>query len=172
VALLRETGSSCLLVTHDPAEAMGIADRIFLMRQGRLVQTGTPQQIYRQPVDIAAARFFSECSEIQGLARHGEVATPIGSFRSPEGVSDGPVSVLLRPQALQIADGPIGLEGYILESRFEGAEAHLDVLFKGIEKPLSARVPARHLPRSGETAVFAVDSDHVLVFARAAPDPT
>ena len=66
LTLLRETRASCLLVTHDPVEAMGLADRIFLMRQGRLVQAGTPEELYRQPVDAAAARFFSDANEIRG----------------------------------------------------------------------------------------------------------
>ena len=43
LTLLRETRASCLLVTHDPVEAMGLADRIFLMRQGHLIQAGTPE---------------------------------------------------------------------------------------------------------------------------------
>ena len=83
LTLLRETRASCLLVTHDPVEAMGLADRIFLMRQGHLIQSGTPEQLYRQPVDAAAARFFSDANEMKGHVAGRVVDTPLGAFPGP-----------------------------------------------------------------------------------------
>ena len=63
--LLKETRASALIVTHDPLEAMELADRILLMRQGRLVQQGTPRELYHCPIDADAARFFSHFNEIE-----------------------------------------------------------------------------------------------------------
>src|SRR3954471_3794126 len=66
VAILRETGATTVVVTHDPEEAMRIADRIVLMRQGRIVQEGPAETLYREPVDIFAARFFCDFNEVEG----------------------------------------------------------------------------------------------------------
>lgn len=62
LALARERGISTLLVTHDPAEAIRLADRIAVLRQGRLVQLGTPEQLLEHPADAEVADFFRDCT--------------------------------------------------------------------------------------------------------------
>ncbi len=98
-----ETRASCLLVTHDPMEAMELADRIFLMRKGRLVQSGSPEELYRRPIDAAAARFFSDVNEIAGTAQDGAVTTPLGTFPAPALASGTRAVVLIRPQGIRRA---------------------------------------------------------------------
>ncbi len=167
LALLKETRATTLLVTHDPVEAMELADRILLMRQGALIQTGTPEDLYRRPVDAAAARFFSDFNEIETVVRQGQAATPVGSF--PAGLAeDTPCVVMIRPQGIRLARAGIGIEGYCIESRFIGDRVQCQLLFKGIENPLMVRLDAGGAPERGSTAMFRVDSDHVLVFAKAA----
>ena len=100
LTLLRETRASCLLVTHDPVEAMGLADRIFLMRQGHLIQSGTPEQLYRQPADAAAARFFSDTNEVRGRVAGAAVDTALGTLSRARGRSRG--------QRCRGADPPAG----------------------------------------------------------------
>lgn len=166
LTLLRETRASCLLVTHDPVEAMGLADRIFLMRQGRMVQAGTPEQLYRQPVDAAAARFFSDTNEMVGEVMAGRVETPLGSFPLPEGVRGREALVLIRPQGLRHVAQGAGLEGLVTQSRFQGDDVKCSVVFKGLDDPLTALVDARGAPVRGRTACFSVDPMHVFVFEK------
>lgn len=83
IAILREMGATTIVVTHDPEEAMRIADRIVLMRSGRIVQVGHAEAIYRAPVDLFAARFFCDFNEIDGLSKDRTVTTPIGVFPAP-----------------------------------------------------------------------------------------
>ena len=64
LALLKEEGAAVLLVTHEPEEAMRMADQIALMRDGRIVQQGAPYNVYSAPVDRAAAAFFSAISTL------------------------------------------------------------------------------------------------------------
>ena len=64
LALLRETRATCLIVTHNPAEAIRLGDRIAVMRAGRLVQAGKAEALYRNPADLFVARLFSEINEI------------------------------------------------------------------------------------------------------------
>ncbi len=166
LALLRETRATCLLVTHDPVEAMGVADRILVMRQGRLIQAGTPEALYKHPVDAATARFFSDANEIAARANGLTVETPLGTFQVPAGLEGEPVLVMLRPQGVGVTYAPSGIEGYVLESRFEGDDARCTVMFEGLEDPVMARIPARKAPPKGATALFNVDPEHVLIFPR------
>ena len=85
VAILRETGATTVVVTHDPEEAMRIADRIVLMQAGRIMQAGTAEEIYRRPADIFAARFFCDFTEVEGVGRGGRVETPVGLFAGAAG---------------------------------------------------------------------------------------
>src|SRR5918995_461327 len=75
VAILRETGATTIVVTHDPEEAMMIADRIVLMRSGQVVQQGSAEEIYTRPVDLFAARFFCDFNEVEGVIEGGRVST-------------------------------------------------------------------------------------------------
>jgi iron(III) transport system ATP-binding protein len=171
LTLLRETRASCLLVTHDPVEAMGLADRIFLMRQGRLIQAGTPEALYRKPVDAQAARFFSDTDEIRGQVSDGQVVTALGSFPCPERVKGAEALVLIRPQGIRRAEDGQGVEGLVTETRFQGDDVKCSILFKGLEEPLTALLNSRAAPPRGDTALFRVDPDHVFVFELASLQP-
>jgi iron(III) transport system ATP-binding protein len=171
LTLLRETRASCLLVTHDPVEAMGLADRIFLMRQGRLVQAGTPEELYRRPADAPAARFFSDTDEIRGLVSHGKVTTALGTFDCPPGLQGPEALVLIRPQGIRRAMDGQGVEGLVTETRFQGDDVKCSIIFKGLEEPLTALLDSRVAPLRGETALFRIDHDHVFVFESAGLQP-
>jgi iron(III) transport system ATP-binding protein len=171
LTLLRETRASCLLVTHDPVEAMGLADRIFLMRQGHLIQSGTPEQLYRQPVDAAAARFFSDTNELKGQVAGAEVQTALGVFPLPKHVSGPEALVLIRPQGIKRAEADRGTEGLVTEARFQGDDVKCTVLFKGIEEPLTALIDSRSAPQRGQASWFRIDPEHVFVFESASSQP-
>jgi iron(III) transport system ATP-binding protein len=171
LTLLRETRASCLLVTHDPVEAMGLADRIFLMRQGQLIQSGTPEQLYRHPADAAAARFFSDANEIKGRVFAGAVETPLGSFPIPPHVTTAHAVVLIRPQGLKRAEPGIGTEGLVTETRFQGDDVKCTVLFKGIDEPVTALIDSRSAPPRGGACWFRIDPEHVFVFESAPSQP-
>jgi len=85
--VLKRTGAATMLVTHDPEEAMFLADRIALMRSGKLVQLGSPVDLYNRPADGFAASFFGEVNRIDGTVRQGAVDTPVGRIATdlPEG---------------------------------------------------------------------------------------
>lgn len=171
LAILRETRASCLLVTHDPAEAMWMADRIAVMRGGRLVQTGTPVEIYSAPVDIETAQFFCDFNELSSVAKNGEVSTPLGEFKSGPDHRDGPVVVLIRPQGFVPTNGKSNVEATVLDARFLGDASVLTLGVHGCEKPVKARVYGTTVPQKGATMRFKIAPDHVLIFAaEAAPE--
>jgi iron(III) transport system ATP-binding protein len=165
LAILRETRASSMLVTHDPVEAMGMADRILLMRQGRLIQQGTPEMLYHRPVDADAARFFCDFNEIAGRVVDGFALSPLGSFPVRHLKAGQPALIMIRPQGIRPAPGlPQGPLGHVTRARFLGDASELLVYFEGLEEPLNVRVAERHAPRPGDSVHFAVDPDHVLIF--------
>jgi iron(III) transport system ATP-binding protein len=171
LALLRETRATVMLVTHDPEEAMGIADRILLMRRGRLVQEGTPHDVFTRPADPEATRFFSTVNELWGKVKSGNVDTPLGTFPAGNLPEGEPALVMIRPQGLRLARGQVGIEGYVLEARFMGETTRCSVLFKGVEEPLTAVIGGSQRPEKGHTAQFKVDDDQVHVFAHGGQRP-
>ncbi|MFO0993057.1 MAG: ABC transporter ATP-binding protein [Hyphomicrobiales bacterium] len=171
LALLKETRATSMLVTHDSQEAMALADRILLMRQGRLIQTGTPRELYQRPIDAAAARFFSDMNEIEAPVKHGRAETPLGSFPAPNCTAGEHGLVLLRPQAFELARDGVGIEGFVTASHYLGDVTLSTVLFKGLEEPLMVRTAARDAPRQGKSEQFSIDPAQVFVFPKGLGDP-
>jgi len=166
LALLRETRASVMLVTHDPVEAMGMADRILLMREGTLVQSGRPQELYYAPVDIEAARFFCDFNEVAGTVRSGMIEGPLGFFPAKAAREGQGATLLIRPQDLKPHAGETGPLGRIGLTRFLGDYTELTVRFEGMEDELIARVANQPAPKAGDLVRFHIDSDQTLVFPR------
>lgn len=164
-ALLQETGATSIIVTHDPEDAMRIADRIVLMRSGRIVQIGTGEELYRRPVSLFAARFFCDFTEISGIAERGAVETPVGRFAAP-GLADGQEAVVcVRPHAIRLVPKGFCLPARVVMRRFLGEVDHLLLAVGGLEKPLVGRVSLPGSIREGEDIGIDIQSDEVLVFA-------
>ncbi|SES44528.1 ABC transporter ATP-binding protein [Actinokineospora terrae] len=102
--LLRDSGTTALVVTHDHDEAFTLANRVAVMRAGRIVQTGTPNQVWRHPVDEDTARFLGCTAFVDATATNGIIDTPFGPTPFP--LPNGPVRLGLRPTALNAAPGP------------------------------------------------------------------
>ena len=104
VAILRAAGASALLVTHDQQEALSLADRVVLMRHGAVQQVGPPEAVYAEPASRWVAEFLGAVDVLPGTARGGVVCCELGRFCDPQ-AADGPVDVLVRPEAVVI-DAP------------------------------------------------------------------
>jgi iron(III) transport system ATP-binding protein len=114
IALLRAAGTPVLMVTHDADEAVRVADRIHVMLEGRILQSGTPAELYGRPASPFVAGFFGPPNRFKGWVLAGSVSTPVGPIATP-GLEDGtPVDVLIRPEALKPArsdrEGEAGFE--------------------------------------------------------------
>ncbi|MCE2932911.1 MAG: ABC transporter ATP-binding protein [Hyphomicrobiales bacterium] len=165
VALLRETGATALIVTHDPEEAMRIADRIVLMRAGRVVQVGDARSIYHQPVDLDAARFFCDLNEVPGMFRNGALATPVGNFPAG-GLTGGRRGIAaIRPQSIRLRAPGFCLPGRVLERRFLGEVELFDVAVQGLDLPLRMRARESVPFQPGADVGIEIDPREVLVFA-------
>jgi iron(III) transport system ATP-binding protein len=103
--IIRETGVSTILVTHDQDEAMSLADQIGVMLGGRIVQLGSPRDVYENPSSLAVALFLGEANRLMGEARGEFVLTALGELPLKKSLT-GQVEVLVRPEQVHIvADG-------------------------------------------------------------------
>jgi iron(III) transport system ATP-binding protein len=162
--LLRETRATCLIVTHAPAEAIRLGDRIAVMRGGRLVQSGKAEELYRNPADLFVARLFSEINEIAVPVLGGALRTPIGIFVVPD-LGDGDTAVLcIRRRAIRVGAPGEGLPGRVLHVRFLGDQAVLEIATQGFERPLVTLVREGEQPERGAEVGVSVDPESVLVF--------
>lgn len=99
--ILRAAGATALLVTHDQDEALSLADLLLVMRDGEIVQSGTPATLYREPASSWVAGFLGEVDLLPGQATGGVVRCALGELRAA--VPDGAVTVGLRPESLALA---------------------------------------------------------------------
>jgi iron(III) transport system ATP-binding protein len=99
--ILRDAEATALLVTHDQEEALSLADRVAVMREGRIVQVGAPEEVYVRPASRWAAQFVGEVNVLAGVAHGSGVETELGLFdlRAP---ASGAVHVAVRPEQLEL----------------------------------------------------------------------
>lgn len=167
--VLREARVTCIVVTHDPEEALRMGDRIALMHAGSLVQTGTPEEIYTHPASLFAARFFCELNEIAGTVRGGFAETPVGRFAAP-GLAEGvPAIVAIRPQALRLRIAGQGMnqgaQARIQHRKFLGHVDLVEVAVEGLDSPLKGRLLRDAIPAINDSLRLECDPAEVLVFA-------
>ena len=166
LTILKETRATCMVVTHSSEEAMRMGNRIALMQSGRLIQTGTAEELYHAPVDISAARMFSDLNEIECVVAGGHVETPLGRYDA-NGFADGEVAVLcVRQRAMQLVAPSKGHGGRVLNVRFLGESALVEVGVSGLEDPLLVRVRESEAMAPGTEVGVTVDGKDVLVFGQ------
>ena len=174
--VLKGEGTAVLLVTHEPGEAMRMADEIALMRDGKIVQQGAPYNIYNTPVDLKSAAFFSDINVIRGEVKGALTETPFGQFLAP-GVPDGTaVDIVIRPQHLKIdfdRDGrgpnPTSVDGtaarcVVERARFIGASSLVEFRMDHDGSVLKATVPSVFLPKPGTPLWLMIRRDRCFVF--------
>jgi iron(III) transport system ATP-binding protein len=159
---LREMGTPALIVTHDPEEAMELADRLLVMCDGQIVQDGTPEQIYLKPVDPFVAELFGPLNRWEGNVKAGAVPTPLGAIPCPH-IADGcRVVVLIRPEGLCLH--PTGADAVVVESRMIGCLSAITVETGGSPWRLRALVPCLSLPERGTPVGVSLDPQRTFVF--------
>ncbi|WP_136254159.1 ABC transporter ATP-binding protein [Onishia niordana] len=169
--VLKRVGAGALLVTHDPEEAMFMADRIALMRDGQIVQMGTPLELYCAPRDPFVVTFFGEVNEMAGEVQGGQVKTPVGNVPVSEIADGSSVRVLIRPEALKVVtlDEPLAdHHSHVVMAKLLGRSSLVHICAHdadGWESHLHARVPGVFLPEEGQPVLIQLDPSQVFVFA-------
>ncbi len=174
--VLREADTAVLLVTHEPEEAMRMADNIALMRHGRIVQQGAPYNIFNAPADRDAVAFFSDVNVVRAEVTGALAQTPFGQFLAP-GIPDGQsVDIVVRPQHVKIdfdrngvgpsptiSDGT-AVRGLVERARFMGSESLVEFRMEHDQSIFKATVPAVFLPKQGTPLWLMIRRDKCFLF--------
>ena len=174
-SILAESGATTLMVTHDPEEAMFLADRIVVLNHGRVVQNASPVAIYTTPADPFVVRLFGPSNEFGGVVRNGVLDTPLGPIRAT-GVADGePALCLVRADGVDVADAPAngGLDHVrvrVETARILGPTSYLVLRPPAGEPPgntaatIEARLPGIRLPPVGSEVWARARANQTFVF--------
>src|SRR5580704_16784052 len=154
--ILKQTGMTALYVTHDQAEAVVLGDRIGVMRDGKLLQMGTPDEIYNRPADLFVANFTGATNEIAAtlIERNGTFGiADIGSGQRIEVALLQPVAagekirIALRPENIELGKNGGGNEfrARVLDLRYQGTQTVYDIDLAGHRlEALELGTAARH----------------------------
>ena len=176
LALLRETRATAVIVTHHPEEAMRLADRIAVLQSGRVVQSGSAEDLYAHPAGLFVARLFSEINEVTYRCAGGAIDTPVGRIPAP-GIADGDTAILcLRERGLKVSahngrklpppSNPAArvLPGRVLHRRFLGDVCLLELAVQGFDGRLRARISGDADLIRGTNVAIEIDPARGLVF--------
>jgi putative spermidine/putrescine transport system ATP-binding protein len=163
--LLRRFGITAVYVTHDQAEAMAIGDRIAVMEAGRIVQIGTPRDIYQRPAAPFVARFVGTMNVVAARVRAGLLTAGDGQARLslPVPGPDRDTRIWFRPEALRPAGGEGVLTARFLSSTFFGSSQRV-VAALGPNQMLQIDHPADRIFAPGEMIAFDLDAADVIEF--------
>ena len=188
--ILKDTGVSALIVTHDPEEALFMADRILVMNNGRIIQNGTPLEIYFEPSESFVVSLFGPINQLTGVVSDSSIITPFGNFgvqKIPDGEA---VEILIRPEAISLVSKetqpgarifdatqkftPMLTVGEssepdtfeVIASRPLGANSLISFIAPTLKKTVvfEARVPGIFLPNPGTKVNAYVDPKKVHIF--------
>ncbi|MDN2564816.1 ABC transporter ATP-binding protein [Aquibium sp. A9E412] len=166
LAILRQSRATAIIVTHDAEEAMRMADRIALLKDGRLVQAGPAQELYQAPRDLFVAGFFSELNVFEARVAGGWVETPVGRFVAPALEEGAPATVAVRLSDIEVAERTGEVPARVLSRRFLGVVELVEMAIPGAEEPIRARVRFGALPTKARDIWLSVRKSDVLVFER------
>lgn len=171
--LLKSAEAGTLLVTHDPEEAMFMADRIALMKDGRILQMDRPVDLYCQPKDPFVATFFGEVNRMEGVVSNGAIDTPLGRVDArhlPEGSS---AVVMVRPEGIRVV--VVGQSDdrhrstHVIMSRLLGRNSLVHVCLhdrENREYHLHSNMPGVFLPQENQPVELHLDPSQAFVFPK------
>ncbi|WP_075292049.1 ABC transporter ATP-binding protein [Pararhizobium arenae] len=165
-----EAGITFIIVTHDQEEALVMADRMAILKDGRLLQCGTPEEIYEQPADPFVANFIGVMNFIEGTV------SATGAFEAPglqlavSSNRSGPASLAVRPEHIAVASAEAGFGGVIEEIAYHGLDRVLHVRTSASQSAIQVRVSAetgaRYRP--GDRIGLGIDAAKARLFHSAA----
>lgn len=144
VSLLRASGTTAILVTHDREEALVSSDQVVLMRNGSIAQYGTPEEVYENPASPSIAISTGDALILDGVRySDGSISYAVHPLQS-NNLSSVQGEVVIRPEELRISKSPssTSVEGTVTKIDYYGHDAVLEVALSGATKKVNVRIPA------------------------------
>jgi iron(III) transport system ATP-binding protein len=167
---LAHAGTTALLVTHDQAEAFSMGRQVAVLRDGRLVQTAYPSDLYRTPVDLEVARFVGDAVVLSGHfdQNAGLLSCSLGLLPVLGAGAQGPVQAMLRPEQLrlgpsaQVGGQPEAISAVVVGLTYMGAETLVQLSLQASGEIVLAKTYSQDAPRAGETVDVSVHGPVVV----------
>ncbi|MBL8550222.1 MAG: ABC transporter ATP-binding protein [Hyphomonadaceae bacterium] len=160
LAALRKTGTTALFVTHDAEEALYVADRIAILKRGKLVQAADPRTLYDRPVSVDAAAALGVVNTHAGVVAGACVASPFGAVTTELGEGTQAIAAV-RAEAIGLK---LGARALVRDKHPQGATDLVRVEAQGVV--WRAIVPARAAPEIGASVDVVIDPAGAFVFSR------
>ncbi|MEU3090855.1 ABC transporter ATP-binding protein [Streptomyces massasporeus] len=160
--LFGRLGTTVLAVTHDQGEAFALADRVVVMRDGRIAQSGTPLEVWQRPADAFVARFLGFENVVEATVGTEAADTPWGKVPVPEDAAQGTRTLLVRPAGVRLVPADAGLRCTVAARSFRGT--HVAVHLQPPDAPrLEAACALRDAPEAGDEVGVAFDAAEIVV---------
>ena len=169
ITMLKEAQTPVLLVTHDPEEALHMADRIAVMREGRLVQAGTPAELRENPADIFVLRFFGEVNLFRAPIIDQQVNTPFGALQVNGLAADPSVRVAFLPDCLHLDKQ--GVEAHVTAMRPASGGWRISLTVPGLTQELVMVTPDTPAVGENDCVRVAARLERMKVFKGAGSEP-
>ncbi|MFM0648894.1 ABC transporter ATP-binding protein [Paraburkholderia bryophila] len=171
---LAATGATAVLVTHDQSEALSLGHEVAVLWNGRLIQTATPQILYRLPVTRELASFVGEAVLLPGTVTQDRVSCELGDLPLSTPIGQGAVDVMVRPEQIRLfrdedrlVNDTRAYDAIVTEVTFQGQDAGVALQMQsGTRTMVRARVPGYLSPQPGERVRLSVDGE-VTAYPRA-----
>ena len=171
--LINSLESSAIVVTHNAEEAMFLSDAILVMEKGKLIQIGTPHDIYFKPSNLYVASLFGETNVFQSKVEDNTCLTPLGRIKTSNLSNNQDVDVVVRPEAikLNLEKSPLlnPNSGVVVDSKFLGNSAIIHMTVndeKNNKHHIHSKVMGNFLPPPASSVSVTLDDDHVFIFPR------
>ncbi|MFF4713986.1 ABC transporter ATP-binding protein [Streptomyces eurythermus] len=160
--LFGRLGTTVLAVTHDQGEAFALADRVVVMRDGRIAQSGTPVEVWQRPADAFVARFLGFENVVPATVAGTAADSPWGKLPVPDGSAQGSRTVLVRPAGVRLVPADQGLSCTVTARTFKGS--HVAVHLQPADGPrLEAACALRDAPEPGALVGVEFDAAEIAV---------
>ncbi len=160
--LFGRLGTTVLAVTHDQGEAFALADRVVVMRDGLIAQSGTPLEVWQRPADAFVARFLGFENVVEATVTDGVAVTPWGKVPVPRDAPEGTRPLLVRPAGVRLVPAGEGLRCTVTARTFRGT--HVAVRLQPEDAPpLEAACALRDAPEAGDVTGVEFDGAEIAV---------
>lgn len=168
--VLSRAGTTAVLVTHDQDEALSFADQVAVLRDGLVVQSASPEEIYTRPADAGVAGFVGQANFLPAMAGGGIARSILGETRISSGSRlDGKVTVVIRPEQLRIVRPGAGglLSGVVTQQEYYGHDAVVRIKLElrkteangSSPDEIVVRTDGRDAPSVGQSVCLRVEGD-------------
>lgn len=157
--IITKAGTTAIFVTHDTNDALSVANKISVMKNGILLQSAVPESIYNNPVNEYVAKMFGTTNIMQGIYKGGSINTRIGAIRVNESLKEnGEVLISIRPENIEISEN--GFNGIVKGTVFGGSRKELLVDAEGMQLYLS--VYSRLNIKTGDKVTFSIKECSII----------